>query len=58
MLVSFVPIFPKLEEILVPFVPMFPKLDNFSSYPLSFNKIPDICQEFSISSFTDSTFLQ
>ena len=39
---SFVVIFPKLDEILFLLCPIFDKSDNFSPYPLSFNKIPDI----------------
>ena len=38
----FVSIFPKLDEILFSLFPIFDKSLNFSSYSLSFNKIPDI----------------
>ena len=38
----FLSIFPKLDEILFSLFPIFDKSLNFSSYPLSFYKIPDI----------------
>ena len=48
--------FSKLDEILFLFVSIFDKSPNFSSYPLSFNNILDICIEFSISFSTDLIF--
>ena len=58
MLFLFVSICPKLDEILFSLFPIFDKSLNFSSYSLSFNKILDICINFSISTSIDSIFLQ
>ena len=58
MLFSLFSIFPKVDEMLFSLFPIFDKSLNFSSYSLSFNKILDICIEFSISFSTNSIFLQ
>ena len=51
-------IFSKLDEIEFSLFPIFDNSLNFSSYPLSFNNILDICIECSISFSTDLIFLQ